>query len=214
MPSPTLTFSPAMFHAAIVAKNKTVTRRHIQGVHHDCVSNPRLETAVIRGVQRYRGIATLPSGINVDYGAPSHFPGETKPAVTSWAVNASLDDIRPTELVGHGLEVWFNDGTPKPTWAGKTRPGRFLPRTLYDFAPKIRIVSTQPEWLHDITDADALAEGIQAIGPKFGVPNADGDYHHQSSSARGSYFLLWDSLHGPGHAATNPLVWRTEFALA
>jgi hypothetical protein len=122
--------------------------------------------------------------------------------------------------------IWFNDGTHKPSWAGKTRLARFFPGSLYSLAPQIHILDARPEWLHDITQADVLAEGLRQITKdngrtwKYGLADTDGlpgndnfgwFWDEWCTDAREAYFKLWDTLHGPGHAATTPLVWRYEF---
>jgi hypothetical protein len=214
MTAPTLTFSPAMFHAAHVAKIKTVTRRHIPGLDAKAIDKSAMSAAL------QRIVAILHSGMVVDFGPPAHLPGKIKPMVTSWAVSHIYDTTKPSDLRsanGKPLQIWFNDGTKKPTWAGKIRPGRFLPKSLYSLAPQVRILSARPEPLLDITEADALLEGIT---PDFGDPEklfyavaqADGTRLYPSLTARASYFALWNSLHPDHTAYTNPIVWRYEFA--
>jgi hypothetical protein len=64
------------------------------------------------------------------------------------------------------------------------------------------------ERLQDISEADALAEGIARLKEGFGLP--DGRHFH-STDPRQSYFGLWESINGPGSWAANPWVWAVEF---
>lgn len=224
MSSPTLTFTPAMFHAAYVARIKTVTRRHIPGL--DAKAIEQFVTRAHDG----RQLACLHSGMVVDFGPPSHRPGETKPMVTTWAVHSDWDDDKPSQIEADVIQreiaaqysggIWFDDGSEKPSWAGKSRPGRFLPKSLYHLAPQCRIDSARPEPLHAITAAEVLAEGIADAGP---ILDTDRGIEKPSSYWVGdrcfygpceAYFHLWDTLHPDHLAETNPIVWRYQFTLA
>lgn len=220
MSAATLTFSPAMFHAAIVKRTKTVTRRHNSAE----LTRAQVANLITNGTKT---AAVLPNGITVDIGKPAHLPGEVKPAATSWAVHSDWDDQKPSDIEPDNTGgIWFNDGTRKPRWAGKTRPARFFPGQIYALAPQIRILDARPEWLHDITQADVLNEGLTQITKdegrtwKYGLADRDGfpgtddfgwPWSLWSTDPREAYFRLWDTLHGPGHAFTNPLVWRYHF---
>lgn len=218
MSSPTLTFTPAMFHAS-KSGIKDTTRRLIT---QDCFRSAD-------GRVKFLGEGTVKC---------SHLPGEVKPMVTTWAVNESLDHLKPSELIGHGLEIWFNDGPEKPAWAGKSRPGRFLPGALYAFAPQVEILTVHPEFLHDITEASARREGIRQITKdtvergdeavwKYGLADRDGlpgtdnfgwPWNQWCRSAREAYFQLWDSINaardeGQYAAAKNPAVWVITYRL-
>ncbi len=225
MSAPTLTFSPAMFHAAVVKRIKTVTRRHIDTE----LLRDQVQTLISNAENVLH--AVLDNGMMFSLGKPAHLPGEIKPAVTAWAAERDWDGCKPSEITGDIGGIWFNDGTPKPSWAGKTRPARFFPSRLYSLAPQVRILDARPEWLHNITEADALLEGITQITKdapergddtvwKYGIADSDGlpgadnfgwRWNEWQRTARDAYFKLWDTLHGPGHAATNPLVWRYQF---
>lgn len=197
--SPTLTFTPAMFHAARKGLKDT-TRRVITKA---CFRSAD-------GRVKFLGEGTF---------AAPHLPGEIKPMVTSWAVDAMFDSEKPSycrSANGNTLRIWFDDGSEKPSWAGKSRPGRFLPKALYPLAPQVEILTVTPEFLHDLTEESAIREGIQAIGGKFGVPNVEGDFEHQTVTARAAYFKLWDSINaerdnGQYAAANNPACWTITF---
>lgn len=215
--SPTLTFTPAMFHASM-ADLKNTTRRVIAK---DCFRSAD-------GRVKFLGVGTF---------AAPHLPSERKPMVTTWAVNESLDALKPSELNGHGFEIWFDDGSEKPTWAGKSRPGRFLPKSLYHLAPQVEILTVTPEFLLDITEASALQEGISQITKdsegrnpptwKYGLADRDklpGTDDHGwpwdqwQLTARAAYCKLWDSINATRHGGlyaskNNPAVWVISYRL-
>lgn len=67
----------------------------------------------------------------------------------------------------------------------------------------LKIVSVRVERLQDISEADALAEGVS---PDMGLCWQSGD-----DTPRGMYGELWESINGPGSWDTNPWVWVVEF---
>jgi hypothetical protein len=201
MSSPSLTFTPAMF-AASRAGLKDTTRRLIR---RDCFRSED-------GRVKFLGDGEL---------ACPHKPGEIKPMVTPWAVPSIFDTLKPTALAAVLTPkfIWFDDGTEKPAWAGKSRPGRFLTKSLYPLAPQVEILTVHAELLLDITEESALREGIEEIGNgKYGVPNRAGDYEHQHVDATGSYCRLWDHINadrdnGKFAAVHNPPVWVITYRL-
>lgn len=92
------------------------------------------------------------------------------------------------------------------------RPSIHMPRKYSRI--ELEIVSVRVERLQDITEADAIAEGIERI-PNVGPMRAFGwrDY----SGGIGffdpvqSYRSLWESINGPDSWAANPWVWGIEF---
>jgi hypothetical protein len=92
----------------------------------------------------------------------------------TWAVHKDFDHLKPTELEDiHWL--WY-DGemspygkrVSKPVAAGKSRPGRFLPKTLWHHVPRFRNIGVKVERLQDITEEDARAEGCSEWIPCTG----------------------------------------------
>jgi hypothetical protein len=65
------------------------------------------------------------------------------------------------------------------------------------------------ERLQDISEADALAEGIvQLKDGGYGLPAGE---HYHSADPRQSYLSLWETINGPGSVEANPWVWVVEF---
>lgn len=98
------------------------------------------------------------------------------------------------------------------------RPSIHMPR----WASRIllEITAVRVERLNDISEADAMAEGINCyqFRPDDGFPLCDG-YTHESDdgkcvlheSAVAAYIRLWEQINGPGSWAANPWVWVVEF---
>ncbi|NTX54830.1 hypothetical protein [Myxococcus sp. CA039A] len=94
------------------------------------------------------------------------------------------------------------------------RPSIHMPRWAARLA--LEVVSVRPERLHDITEDDALREGIQRYqGPLRWVRFLDavtGEASH--NTARDAFQALWTSINGAESWDANPWVWRVEFARA
>lgn len=133
----------------------------------------------------YRGDGELEGVVRVD--PRSQDPGDP-PAV--WcAVDGPLPAIPPND---HG-------------WRWARRNSIHMPR--YASRIMLDVVSVRVERLHDITEDDALAEGIDADGPIGNLRVAlDMGY------ARYQFAALWDVINGKRAPwASNPWVWRVEF---
>jgi hypothetical protein len=88
------------------------------------------------------------------------------------------------------------DGKPVTRW----RPSIHMPRWASRIA--LEVVSRRLEPLHNISEADVLAEGVAG---RFGTDEVEGD------PAICVFEELWDSINGDGAFAANPRVWVMEF---
>lgn len=74
----------------------------------------------------------------------------------------------------------------------------------------LEIVSVRVERLQDISEADAVAEGITACSNDhyhgWLLPNGE-----MTLCPRYAYQALWESINGPDSWATNPYVWCVSF---
>jgi hypothetical protein len=198
MNSPTYRFIPAMFHA-VMQRRKTQTRRVMTPIPPDGFVMEQT------GPNEWHIGGTVTQRVTSPFGPP----GTVKPVVTTWAVHRHYDFTKPQDLRPEGLPIlngiWWDDGvTPKPDWAGKSRPSMFFPSHLYHLAPQARCVAVKVERVQDISEADAIAEGIQGVGDAG-----------SEGFGRFAFSKLWDSINerrGYGWAV-NPLVFATTFEL-
>lgn len=118
-----------------------------------------------------------------------------------------------------GTYAYRADGQRPRDYAGrqmKWKPSIFMPRA----ASRIRLdmKAVRVERLITISEADAIAEGIELRdprgldgsvgGPCYGWPGNSNNY----ASARAAYLAGWDSINGAGSSARNPWVWVESFA--
>jgi len=106
---------------------------------------------------------------------------------------------------------------------GKWRPSIFMPRWASRL--ELEITEVRVERLNAITEADAIAEGIeqrescawnnylfQTAHPKRGEKITDEQHRIRGYvDPRESYRSLWESINGPGSWALNPYVWALTF---
>jgi hypothetical protein len=118
---------------------------------------------------------------------------------------------------------WEN--APDDAQALKWRPSIFMPRHASRLTLEITNVHVQR--LDELTDADAIAEGLATITKdghlyKYGIPDRDGSpgadndgwpWDEWSPSPRGAYFRLWDKIRGPLACADNPWKWVLQFTV-
>jgi len=123
-------------------------------------------------------------------------PGDTLVLTCTWGVDWVMDKMPPRAMIDPAW-FWSLWSDKRPATQGRTRQARFVPKVLYRRFPHTPCLSVRSERLHDITEDDAQLEGCSNI---------------QGDTARQEYQRVWDTLQ-PGHPwATNPEVWRIEFA--
>lgn len=102
------------------------------------------------------------------------------------------------------------------SFAGLWRPSIHMPRAAARII--LQITDIRAQRLHDITEADAIAEGLN-----FTVPNTSPNtYYDNYQTGRwldpqmlnnpiASYRTLWEKINGPESWAANPWVWAITF---
>lgn len=120
----------------------------------------------------------------------------------------------PDEWADRLMDTWAELSTGmnigEPAADRKWRPAIHMPRWASRIT--LEITGVRVERLQDISEADALAEGIvQLKDGGYGLPAGE---HYHSADPRQSYLSLWDAINGPGSVEANPWVWVVEFKRA
>lgn len=99
------------------------------------------------------------SGCMADFVCPYGSPGCFLVPLCTWSAEPKYDKTKPSHLP-KSARIWTAWDGDKPKWAGKNRPGRFMPKRLRGLLPRFPIAGVRVERLYSITEADALAEGF------------------------------------------------------
>ena len=227
---------PILFSApmvrALLADTKTQTRRIVKHPHAAEVDvwadegNGRWGM----GVQE-AGVSARMDAMLCPYGQPGarlwvretwrlsscgrHYPTQKTTAYVEWKDRQSTDRQHQQEWACSDSE---SEALLEKQRVGTWRPSIHMPR----WASRIdlEVAGVRVERLQAISDADAIAEGIERVRGRD-VPAAMGgnvqmwrDYLNPDgwqATPAGSYRTLWESINGPGSWAENPWVWVVEF---
>lgn len=77
----------------------------------------------------------------------------------------------------------------------------------------LEIINIRAEYLFDITEEDAKAEGVELIKEQSGL-SIYRSYNKRAShyyNARGSFLSLWESINGIESLKANPCIWAVKF---
>lgn len=120
-------------------------------------------------------------------------------------------DLPPSEWpVGSPIWYWADGDPPDGDWT-KPKPSMFMPR--WACRQLLLVKQIRVERLQDISEEDAIAEGIELRpGPEpYPMWRVYGDRGMRTSCPVASYESLWESINGPGSCDANPWVWVVEF---
>ena len=98
------------------------------------------------------------------------------------------------------------------TYEWRKKIARFLP--AWASRDTLEITGIRVERLHDISEEDAIAEGIEALPGELGWRGWKDYANPEMEGFLGgfdSYRTLWESINGPGSWDQNPFVWVVEF---
>jgi len=202
-------FSGAMVRA-ILAGRKTQTRRVMKDA-------PLGAAAYCLGV--YKGVWGIHEDVNRDEGVhrfkcPYGVPGDRLWVRETWAPSKALDDV-PTMRLASGFPCEYRaggtsiDGLERLVERGGWRPSIFMPRKASRIL--LEVTEVRVERLQGISEADAMAEGVERIelGPfqVAGLP-----VHPMTSSYKEAFEKLWETINGKRAPwASNPWVWVVGF---
>jgi hypothetical protein len=121
-----------------------------------------------------------------------------------WRSRADLDNIPPREMMS-GVAVWYEaDGQGPATdlhMPGKHRQAMHMPRWASRLT--LTVTDVRVERLQDISEEDAIAEGVAPFNDEAGL----------YFSARDAYWTLWDQINGAGSWDANPWVVAYSFSV-
>lgn len=143
-------------------------------------------------------------------------PGDLIYVCETWAVDRSLDDVKPSDLGMVDVE-YQADRTRSIGRAsfdrGKTRVSIFMqPRFARLW---LEVVSVRTERLWDITEDDAKAEGAKFHdGHGVGHSGWRLDERDVYGTARDAFLGIWRDINGVDSVMANPIIARIEFKRA
>jgi len=177
-----------------------------------------------------------------DYAKLRYAVGQRLWVREAWRVGQPHDKTKPSEILepllarNKGVTVLYEAGgwrsvgpvgrdepdyphdMPMPKWAGKRRPGMFMPRWASRLT--LTVTDVRVQRVQEISEADAIAEGVEylpdgtpELGNKFAVNLMLG--YASGVSAVEAYRVLWDVLNsarGFGWDA-NPFVVAVSFTV-
>ncbi len=121
----------------------------------------------------------------------------------TWAAPHAYDHL-PPRLIQADARIHY--AATEDRGGLRWRPSIHMPR----WASRIllEVTGVRVERLLDISEADAMSEGIVATQDGFGLP--DGAFYH-AADPRMSYASLFESINGPGSWEANPWVFVISF---
>lgn len=201
---------PILFSApmvrAILAGQKTVTRR--------VVKLPRWAVAGSESVEGGVMEVDTANGCTADIVCPYGAPGDRLWVRETWAC---LDaKARPGCRLAYRADTIDGERVRVDApW----KPSIHLPRWASRIT--LEVVKVSVERLHEITDEDAIREGIRPWSKdgnlnKYAPADGEGDgpcwpWVDCPKSAPAAYSKLWEEINGHGSWAKNPWGWRVEF---
>ena len=126
-------------------------------------------------------------------------PEPDEPPHVWYGADGDLPEM-PESMVGSwGLRWDRRNSIHMPRWASRIT---------------LKVTDVRVERLHDITDADAIAEGIErSVAGTFYVRGIDVELA-EFGDARTAFSFLWDGINGErADWESNPFVWRVAFSV-
>lgn len=217
---------------AILEGRKTQTRRIVKGIDHDLLN--MMSEDIVTGepdsdlLELIYGPSTDDDGNQVpdqwmvrctecpEEGVLTMGQGYGKPGDQLWVKEVYGYKIRAVGGTPHELAA-YRATDPDAVFCydcnGKEQPLLWRPpETMPRQASRITLVITdvRVERLQDISEEDALSEGVEHDSPhRSYFPTAEGGPAFRS--AAGAFRHLWQSIYGPDSWYANPWVWVVEF---
>ena len=193
---------PILFSApmvrAILAGTKTQTRRVVKA-RKDCDFGCELAPHELAGEAN-----------GGDFRNAYCAPGDRLWVREAWCTSAAFDKTAPKELP-KDAPITYLAGGPHHRFS-RYRPPMFMPRWASRIT--LEVTGVRVERLQDISEADAIAEGIaKPAGSQFWHADPRGS-SLPGGTPQWAFRNLWESINGPGSWDANPWVWVVEFKRA
>ena len=193
---------PILFSApmvrALLAGTKTQTRRGVKP-----------QTAIMTDeMARAFGVQPPPVENSAVVSCPYGAVGDRLWVKETWKADQIWDGHRPLDIPEGEAVLYTADKHATrivPFGWGRGRPSIFMRRWMSRLT--LELTSVRVERLNDISEEDAIAEGIDAEV----TPRAPGDPYLPVRNPSDRYRDLWESLNGAGSWAANPWVLVLSF---
>lgn len=152
--------------------------------------------------------------------SPYGQPGDRLWVREAWRAPSEFDRVKPSDLPAPrngllGTPIIYEASRHESVQFGKLRPGMFMPRWACRIT--LEVTGVRVERLQDISEADAVAEGIERMPCR--VPNTrlwrnytpGNGWTPSVAIPQNSFRSLWESINGPGSWDLNPWVWAISF---
>ena len=187
---------------ALLAGTKTQTRRPVKGMALEWLRPEGFTPTFVADPANHLCL----------YGAP----GDRLWVREAWRAMAEHDASRPLDIPWRAPVVYEASRHPD-TLFGKLRPGMFMPRWASRIT--LEVTGVRVERLQDISEADAIAEGIESRQVsetdsrwlRYDRSEDQGKAYSTTGNPRESFRSLWESINGPGLWQANPWVWVLSF---
>lgn len=135
-------------------------------------------------------------------------PGDQLWVREAWRAPLAFELTKPNGIPKGSPIVFQADGAGSLPHcnAGKLRPSMFMPRWASRLT--LEIISVRVEQLQAISEADAIADGIDPTEAKTTLASIG---MQDISGPVAEYSVLWEQINGTGSWDANPWVWVVEF---
>lgn len=142
----------------------------------------------------------------IEHAGPYGAPGDRLWVREAFAFSSHYDDVPPRDVPKGALVYYRADGEKQRGRVGRWRPPMFMPKWAARDA--IRITDLRVERLRDISNADAIREGVTRTDDGGWL-----DYTGRGpwDQPKHSFLSLWASINGEGSWKENPWVWVLTF---
>lgn len=185
-------FSAPMVRATLTGA-KTQTRRVAKPVHHPDFGNLYTPGALV--------LEHEPKHV-IERACPYGQPGD-RLYVRETFSGANYNEGPPRDWVVDSPVWYWADGNPQHGDWTKPKPGIHMPRWASRIT--LEVTSVRVERLREISEADAISEGVRVHPDHYGKPRTS-IYNPVQA-----YRDLWESINGPGSWELNQWVWVVEF---